>query len=182
MDLLALASGSTVRLAAHTQTTAPGSPGLPEWFAFGFLFIFIGMWLIVTTALDYFSGWYSLRRRFPNIDEQAVDRLHFRSGLLGKGSMYNPWGNVSYGNCLRFDVCPSGLRVAVWRIFGPFSGPFFVPWQDISVEQKNLFFLKFYRLSFGGSGESALTIGSWTYRRIAANCPPANHFSGSMTA
>ena len=112
-----------------------------------FPFLFIGMWLVITTMLTYFSGWEKLRERFPDHEETPRRRLRFQSGLFGKGSMWNPWGNVSYRNCLRFDICRSGLRVAIWRIFGPFSGPFMVPWDKISVEEKRFLAWRFYRLS-----------------------------------
>jgi hypothetical protein len=114
-----------------------------------FPFLFIGMWLLITTTLGHFAGWSALRQRFPDRDEAPLRRMHFQSASLGKGSSWNPWGGVSYSSCLRFDICQTGLRVAIYRLFNPFEGPFLVPWSAIAVEEKRILFLRVYRLSFG---------------------------------
>jgi hypothetical protein len=131
-----------------------------------FPFAFIALWLMIVSILGAFSGWYSLQGRFPDTGEQAMRKLRFRSGLLGSGSLWNPWGNVSYGGCLRLDICRTGLRVRIWRIFGPFCGPILVPWNQISVEEKRILFVRRYRLHFAPD-LSILTISSWTFNSIA---------------
>ena len=131
-----------------------------------FPFLFFGMWLLVTTLLWWWSGWGALQEKFPNIDEAPLKRMRFQSGMLGKGTQWNPWGNVNYGKCLLLDICPSGLRVAIWRIFGLFSKPFFIPWQRITVEQRLILFMRYYRLSFGDPNLSALTIWRRTFSCI----------------
>jgi hypothetical protein len=134
-----------------------------------FPFAFIGLWLTATMALGYFSGWFSLQERYPDQDERPIDRLRMRSGSLGRGSLWNPWGAVRFNHCLRFDVCKSGLRIAVWRIFGVFQRPFFVPWSEIRVEEKKFLFMRMYRLNFGRDGGSALTVWRKAFERIAAS-------------
>ena len=141
----------------------------PDWFPYAFPFFFLGMWLTITTVLGYVSGWPSLEQRFPDREEQSIDRMHMQSGSIGNGSLYNPWGNVNYNGCLTLDVCPSGLRVSVWRIFGPFSRPFFVPWQKISVEPVKFLFFQYYRLTFGNYDLPALTIKRSACERITAS-------------
>jgi hypothetical protein len=131
-----------------------------------FPFLFFGMWLLVTTLLWWWSGWGALQEKFPDQDQAPLKRMRFQSGMLGKGAQWNPWGNVNYGNCLLLDICPSGLRVAIWRIFGLFSKPFFIPWQRITVEQRRILFMRYYRLSFGDPNLSALTIRRRTFSRI----------------
>ena len=81
--------------------------------------------------------------------------------------MINPWGNVNYGNCLRFDVCKSGFRVKVWRKFGPFERPFLVPWDRIVVDERKILFLRYFRLSFGDPSLSALTVSRRAFQNIA---------------
>jgi hypothetical protein len=136
-----------------------------------FPFFFAGLWLAVTMVLGAWSGWNSLQQSYPDRQEQPIDRMRMQSGMLGSGSSFNPWGGVSYSGCLRFDVCPSGLRVAVWRIFGPLQRPFFVPWNEIRVEKFNLFFFSRYRLNFGNRNDAGLSIGRRAFERIAANSP-----------
>lgn len=138
-------------------------------FAAIFPFLFIGMWFLTTSVIGWWSGWHVLQDRFPNRDVTVRDRMHFQSAGLGKGRIWNPWGNVSYGSCLRYDICQEGLRVAVWRVFGPFCRPFLVPWDKITVEEVRFLFFRFYRLSFGDPSLSALTIRSRAYKRIVAS-------------
>ena len=130
-------------------------------------FLFIGIWLIVALVTYHFSGWAKLVERFPDRLDQPVRRLRFRSGRMGKGSRWNPWGGVSYSGCLRFDICRTGLRVAAWRIALPFSQPFLVPWDKIAVEQQRFLFFRYYRLTFGSGELSALTIDHRAFRAIA---------------
>jgi hypothetical protein len=129
--------------------------------------LFIGMWLAVTSLLGVFSGWFELQSLYPNRDEQPLDSIWFVSGALGKGNLYNPWGNVSFGNCLRLEPCLAGLRVRVWRIFGMFQRPFFVPWPCITVEERRFVFFRYYRLEFDRTGGRALTIWGRAFNRLA---------------
>ena len=133
-----------------------------------FPFLFIGFWLIVTTILWLLSGWKALQDRFPDRDEVPLKRLHFQSATFGSGFF-----GTNYGGCLRFDVCSLGLRVAVWRIFGPFSRPFFVPWSEITAETKRFLGLPhyvfgFYRLRLGKPEVKSLVLSKRAAQRIAS--------------
>jgi len=50
---------------------------------------------------------------------------------------------------LNLDVCPSGLRVGMMRLFGVFCRDFFVPWDQISVVRKRRLFWREAKLVFG---------------------------------
>ena len=140
---------------------------------------FIGMWLAATSSLGIFSGWKELQDQFEDRSEPARLKLHFQSGALGKGSHWNPLGNVQFGNCLRIEVCDSGLRVAIARIFGPFLRPFFVPWDQIKAERTQALMLRYCRLELGNAAR-ILTLRLRTAERIAqaaganSNCHPAS--------
>jgi hypothetical protein len=60
------------------------------------------------------------------------------------------------------------LRVKVWKLFGPFQKPFFVPWHEISPGEKRLLFFRYVSLLFGTRSGTSLTIRRRTYKRIAA--------------
>jgi hypothetical protein len=100
---------------------------LPSWIPYLFPLFFAAMWLAVTSLLALMSGWFELQSRFPDRTEAPIRRWSMASGSLG--------GLASYRSCLVLDVCPSGLRVGVWRLFGPFCRAFFVPWSDLKVER-----------------------------------------------
>lgn len=129
---------------------------------FPYLFpgFFIGMWLVVTTILGIMSSWFRLQRRFPSGKE--VSRLTIRTlfGQMGLG--------VQMGGGLTLSACPSGLRVGMLRLFGPFQRPFLVPWEQIKAEPRTLFFLPSVRLSFGDSEVGNLTIDARLWERLAS--------------
>jgi hypothetical protein len=114
----------------------------------------------VTTLLGLISGWYWLASRFPDRDEPAQLTLKSQSGMMG-------WG-VSMNNILVLSACQSGLRVAIWRVFGPFSRPIFVPWDEIKVQPRQIFFQKMARLGFGRPEAGVLSIDGRAWERLAA--------------
>ncbi|WP_309621774.1 hypothetical protein [Novosphingobium sp.] len=135
-----------------------------------FPFLFVGLWVGSTALLGAMSGWYRLQDRFPDRPEQQpIIRLRFQSASFGDSR----FAVANYGNCLRYDVCPSGLRVGISRIFGPFSRPFFVPWSQIKIEKKSFlglphYILGAYRLGLGNPEETSLNIYDRAARRIEA--------------
>jgi hypothetical protein len=123
---------------------------------------FAAMWIGITSLLGRLSGWNALARAFPDTPDRPVDTLRFRSARMGV---------VNYSSCLRLDICPTGLRVSVLRLLGPFQRSFFVPWNQISVEPGFDLLIRAVRLTFGPRGEGSLTISRGTFDRIAANSP-----------
>ena len=117
------------------------------------------MWLAVTTLLGFFSGWFTLASLYPDRDEDARLRLGSQSGMMG-------WG-VSMSGILVLSACPSGLRVAIWKIFGPFSRPFFVPWEEIRAAPRQQFFQKMVRLGFGLPEAGVLSIDARAWSRLS---------------
>lgn len=125
-----------------------------------FPFAFVGMWLFVTTLLGLLSGWFRFQTRFPNPKEGALLTLRFKSGVMGLG--------VNFNGCLILSACPSGLRVAVWRVFGLFQRPFLVPWEQVRTEESSSFFLPMTKLSFGwGEDVGSLRIDAGVWRKLS---------------
>jgi hypothetical protein len=111
------------------------------------------LWLTVTTVLAVLSGWFQLMARFPNQTVEPLLRVRGQSGSMGLG--------VSMQGILTLSVCPSGLRVGIMRVFGPFCRDFFVPWDAISVMRKNvLFWGPAAKLQFGNPEIGSLTISA----------------------
>ena len=123
---------------------------LLERYPFAFPLFFVAMWMLATTQLAMMSGWFRLQSRFPDQPETPIRRWSMASGQLG--------GLASYGNCLTLAVCPSGLRVGVWRIFGPFCRNFLVPWSELQVEPRG----DRTRLLFGPGGTGDDPVGRLT--------------------
>ncbi len=116
----------------------------------GFTVCFVGMWLLVTTILALASGWFRLAKVYPDRTEEPILRLRGRSGLMGPG--------INLGGVLRLSVCPSGLRLGISPLLGPFSKDFLVPWGDISVSRRKALFWRIARLQFGMPRVGVLTL------------------------
>lgn len=127
-----------------------------------FTICFAAMWIGITSLLGRLSGWNALARTFPDTPDRPVETLKFRSARMGV---------VNYSSCLWLDICPTGLRVSVLRLLGPFQKPFFVPWNQIRAEPGFDLLIKAVRLTFGPRGEGNVTISRGTFDRIAANSP-----------
>jgi hypothetical protein len=133
---------------------------IEQHFAVFFPLFFAVLWLTVTTILAVLSGWFRLMARFPNqVDEQPLLRVRGQSGSMGLG--------VSMSGVLTLSICPSGLRVGIMRVFGPFCRDFFVPWQDISITRKNVLLWTLAKLQFGSPSVGSLTIPAHVADRLA---------------
>jgi hypothetical protein len=123
-----------------------------------FLVAFPLLWFVVTMILSLLSGWYGLMERYPDRDEKPVVTLANQSGSLG---------SVSMRGILKLSVCPSGLRIGIMRIFGPFCREFLVPWNDITVTRSDRLFWKVAKLSFGQPSNDNLKVFADVADRIA---------------
>jgi hypothetical protein len=125
---------------------------------------FVGLWLIVTTILGALSGWYALMRRYPDRAETPLLTLGYQSGSMGL--------LVSYGGLLTLSVCPSGLRVGMNRLFGPFCRNFFVPWTESRIIRRRMFLLwPVAQLAFGDPVAGTLSISADVADRLARAAP-----------
>ncbi len=125
------------------------------------LYLLIGLplfWFAVTLLLAFVSGWFGLMERYPDREEDPLAVLTSQSGSLGA---------VSMRGILTLGICPSGLRVGVTRLFGPFCRDFFVPWEEITVTRADRVFWKAAKLSFGQPSNGNLTVFADVADRMA---------------
>lgn len=115
------------------------------------------MWLSVTTIGGLASGWFRLQQRFPASDEVPLRKLRMRTGWVN-------WAR--FGGILSFAACRSGLRVAVWPLFGPFTRPFEVPWSQIEAEPVRILFSSMVQLRLGHPEAGRLAISEDAWREL----------------
>jgi hypothetical protein len=132
---------------------------IQENFALFFPVFFVSLWLVVTTILALFSGWFRLMTRFPNQSAESLLRIRGVSGTMGLG--------ISMRGILILNVCRSGMRIGMMRIFGPFCRDFFVPWGEIAVARKTTLFWPIARLNFGSPGVGRLCVSAHVADRLA---------------
>jgi len=124
-----------------------------------FPLFFLCLWFVVTTLLGLLSGWYALMRAFPDRDEAPLQRLVWLSGKMGI---------VSMRSVLTIAVCPSGLRITIFRLLGPFCRPIFVPWEQIQVGRERHFLMgDMAALRFGGWHGASLLLRAEVADRLA---------------
>jgi len=124
-----------------------------------FLLFFVGLWLTVTTILALLSGWFRLMEQYPDQSIEPILRLRGQSGTMGLG--------VGMHGILTLSVCPTGLRVGMMRLFGPFCRDFFVPWESIAVIRKTILFWPVAKLQFANPVVGTLRISARSADRIA---------------
>lgn len=134
---------------------------------------FAALWLLVTMFLTWASGWKALEARFPDKPDETGRTIHMASGVLC---------GVSMRNILTLTACPMGLRVSVWKLFGPLDRPFLVPWEQIGVTRRGSGFWGHVILTFGGEHQLRVSTaladslataasGRWPEERQAHNAP-----------
>jgi hypothetical protein len=119
--------------------------------------IVLAIWLVVTTVLPLATGWYRLAARYPNRIEEPLLRVRARSASIGFFHTHN---------LIRLSACPSGLRVSLLRLFGPFCRDFFVPWEQIAVTRTTVFWTPMAKMQFGHPPIGTLTIESYVANRL----------------
>ncbi|WP_108787493.1 hypothetical protein [Erythrobacter sp. Alg231-14] len=130
--------------------------------AIAFPFFFFAMWIVTTALLPRISGWARLEDELPDRPDPAHAKLRFEAFYLGRGKL-----GVSYRGCVTFEVCQTGLRVRVWKLFAPFSRPIFIPWNAVETEFAKVFFVQATRMKIGQGGEFWMTIPLRSAHNIA---------------
>lgn len=92
---------------------------------------FIAFWILITQLLASHSGWNALQDQYPDTDEPAIRTLRFQSGSFRRINF--SLRRVNYGGVLTLSATRTGLRVSVWKIFGPFQRRFLVPWNAMTL-------------------------------------------------
>jgi hypothetical protein len=129
-------------------------------FAVAFPIFFATLWVGVTTVLGFLSGWFRLAARFPDQLDEPILRVRGQSGSMGLLG-------VSMSNILTLSACQFGLRVGIFRPFGPFARDFYVPWEELSVTRSRFLFTPMADLSFGHPAVGSLRIRGRVADRLA---------------
>jgi hypothetical protein len=130
-----------------------------QYLLLGLPVLIVGLLVVGGWAMGAQSGWYGLMRLYPDRDEKPIRVFQGQTGWMN--------GGLSFNGILTLSVCPSGLRVSLPRVFGPFSRPYFIPWGDIRVYRLTEYFMPAARLEFGQPARGALSVRGNTANRLA---------------
>jgi len=129
----------------------------------GFAIIFPLFWLLITYVIGEFGGWHRFSERFPDRElEPHWTRLHLQSAMMGPSPL-----SASYSNCLTLEICSTGLRLRVIKLFGPFSKPIFLPWSEIEAVPIRVLFWRCYELRAIGAAREGLVLFRYAPKRVA---------------
>jgi hypothetical protein len=96
-----------------------------------------------------------LARHIRSRNEFLGSRWHFQSATMR-------W-LCGYNNYITIGADPNGLYLSTLPIFPLFHPPLFIPWTEISLSSKNLFFAAGVRFELGR--ESSIPL--WVRKRLA---------------
>jgi len=112
------------------------------------LICFAGVWLAICQFLLGMAGWQKLVAAFPDNGERSITNMFGQSGMLG---------GVSFGGILNLAACPTGMRVSISKLFGPFAASFLVSWQWLEIERRpRAFRTGFRKMAAIGMGRPAV--------------------------
>lgn len=93
-----------------------------------FLLFFLAVWISITLLMSIIGGWRLLSKAYRADFSFDGKKLKMKSGGMR-------WG-TNYGACLTIGANREGLYLAVFPIFRIGHPPLFVPWNDISTEDR----------------------------------------------
>lgn len=119
---------------------------MQEWlnnnFGYVFPFFFVALWLLITYWVALLGGWRLLVKRFRATGEFSGPKWSMQSAAMRWLSHYN--------NVLTVGANPEGLFVVPFVLFRAWHPPLFVPWAEITAQNKTqLFFFKVIELRLG---------------------------------
>lgn len=119
--------------------------------------------LLAQWSISRVTGWHRLAEQFRFEGEFPEKRWRWRTGRMR-------W-TTRYGNCLNFSADERGLYMSLVSFFRPFHPPLFVPWNEIEVGEKSLFFLPRKEFILGREARIPLWISPGLGEEILASRP-----------
>ncbi len=114
----------------------------------GIFAAFVVFWLAIMFLVAAMSGWRTLAEKYGLPEGEQMPEgttIKWRSAAL--------WGRfpTNYKSCLNFTATPTGLGIAPVAIFSTGHQPLFIPWADITMEEKKILFSQRLKLKIEGT-------------------------------
>jgi hypothetical protein len=119
-------------------------PWLNDNFGYIFPFFFAAVWLFSTYWVALLGGWRLLAKKFRAAGPFSGQKWHMQSAAMRWLSHYN--------SALTVGADSEGLFIVPLILFRAWHPPLFVPWAEITAQNKTqLFFFKMVELRLGSS-------------------------------
>lgn len=110
---------------------------------------FVGLWVFVLFLIARLGGWSRLAEYYQTQTRFEGQIWRFRSGRFR-------W--ASYNGCLTLGANDRGLYLAVFPLFRVGHPPLFIPWYDITTEEKKAFLTTYLEFRFAKAPSVTLRI------------------------
>jgi hypothetical protein len=132
-----------------------------------------GIGAVVFIIVSYVGGWASLAEQYRCAEPFTGPCWRFQNGRFR-------W-LAGYNNCLTVGADPQGLFIGIFPLFRIAHPPLFIPWREISVTRKRVFWIRQVQLILGNELKIPFTIRESLARKLQAaagsSWPPAADFS-----
>lgn len=117
----------------------------------GIFAAFVAFWLGMMFLVAVMSGWRVLAEKYGLPEGERMPEgttIKWRSAAL--------WGRfpTNYKSCLNFTATPLGLGIVPVLLFSTGHPPLFIPWSDITLEEKKVLFSKRLKMTIESTGYS----------------------------
>lgn len=149
----------------------------PERYPLLFVLFFVGLWMLISVVISHVGGWQELAGIYSSADPFQGRRWPVQSGQMR-------W--AGYNNALTVGANARGLHLSVLFLFRLGHPPLFIPWEEISAENKRQWLRSRVELRFARASGVPLVISKGLAERIAAEAgsafrwtPPTDADDGS---
>jgi hypothetical protein len=133
---------------------------IPIW---AYILFVPSIWLFVTTILITAAGWPELMRSFPRPTGKALFVQKLEWAVMGNG--------VTCNNLITIAAHDAGVAINQSRLFGPFTRPVLIPWDQLIVEAIEGAAHDLTRLKFGRLEKAALVLPLESWNLIERHQP-----------
>ena len=116
-------------------------------------------WPGLLVLISRMSGWRELSENYPSPGMLDGQMFRFQSASLRLGT--------NYGGCLNVGVNQMGLHLSLVALFRIGHPPVFIPWPDISTEEKRGFLFRGVELRFARCPSVPLIIAERLMKKIS---------------
>jgi hypothetical protein len=120
----------------------------------------VGIGAVVLFIISHIGGWASLAEPYRCPEPFTGQHWNFQRGQFR-------W-LAGYNNCLTVGADPHGLFISVFPLFRVAHPPLFIPWREISVTRKRVFWIRQVQLILGNELKIPFTIRESLAQKLQA--------------
>ncbi len=130
---------------------------MEKFAVFGGIVGFVLFFLLILTIVGFVSGWFRLRRSYPDRPQTVLRRMRYISCRVGTAHFV-----------LTLEACDGGLRLRMPGPIGLLYRPILIPWQAIRVTRRDFWLWQSATLEFGQPRAGRLRFEAYVADKLAA--------------